>query len=637
MKFRQHQRAAQRSSIFMVGLFVLLVIALIVVANILLAFTWTLFSFRPIPPYYYIFNTGIILLYVIGSYMIEVYELQDGGAKLAQKAGGREILEPQNVYEKRLCNVVMEVAVAAGIRPPRIFILGSEDSINAFAAGWDVQDAIIAVTNGSMKRLTRNELQGVVAHEFGHIINGDMRLNMRLMSMVLGLQMLYNAGGIISSPSGEGSRRVPPIAWLFGLVFMFVGWMSWIAGRVLSASVSRQREYLADASAVKYTRYADGLAGALKKIAYQHQYTDRSNIKRSEARALAPLFLNFKSASKWLATHPSISDRLKRLGVAYSRYEVADDIQKIGNDDHFLSSRLLPASAMTPMISDTPADWEGLQYVVNVLESDLPNAALPEIEWGSGTKNMQHFSAQKYLCSPLTPERLRAAVLAFWVVPDMPKIEALWEEESKKVGGKIHYMMLESVKNLAPPMREPMFERLVLQTQSWSAEQREELTQSTLALLHCYDEPYMMGWLRLAVMKDWLRTNKTRPRIKYSCFDQIKDAITVLSTLLAKCLAVPDEKIWVEQVFARLKLGEPEWIELSADAVRMAVKQIQKIGLMYPPTLMKVWVHEWELIATQRSPAELQLNADALRQMCSLIDTPRPERLIAWFETPELH
>ena len=636
MKFRQHQRAAQRSSILMVVLFVLLVIALVAATNGLLVLGWKLMSNRPIPDYFYIFNTGCVLLYVIGSYMLEVWELQDGGAKLAEKAGGRELLEPQTAYEKRLCNVVMEVAVAAGIRPPRIYLLGAEDSINAFAAGWDVQDAIVAVTKGSLERLTRDELQGVIAHEFGHIINGDMRLNMRLMSMVLGLQMLYNAGGVIVDGERKGSVRLaPPVVLVLGGVFKFVGWLSWLAGWILSASVSRQREFLADATAVKYTRLTDGLAGALKKIAYQQQYTARGEIQRSEARALAPLYLNFSFPNKLLATHPPIAERLKRLGVSSRRFEMADDVERV-TSDQFLATRLVPAAAMTPMIGDVPADWEGLHYVVNVLENDLPNAALPDLDW-SGTKDMKHFTAQQYLCAALTQDRLRAAVLAFWVMPDMSAQQELWETESKKVGKKIHYMMIDSVLNMAPPMREPMFERLILQTQAWSVEQKEELVQAALSLLHSYEQPYMMGWLRLAVMKDWLRTNKTRPRVKYSSFEQVKDAITVLSIFLAKCLAVPDEKEWVRHVFTRLKLGEPQWIELSAPAVRMAVKQLQKLGLMYPPTLMKVWVHEWELIASKRPKEELQLNADAFRLMCSLIDIPRPERLIGWFETPQLH
>lgn len=537
MKFRQQQRAAQQSSVFMVGLFILLVIALVVVANVLLVFAWTLLSSRPVTIHFYIFNTAIILLYVVGSYLIEVYELQDGGAKLAMKAGGREVQEPQDAYEKRLCNVVMEVAVAAG------------------------------------------------------------------------------------SPDA-GIKRVPPLAFLLAAVFMLVGWMSWFAGRILSACVSRQREYLADASAVKYTRLTEGLASALKKIVYQQQYTNRGEIERVEARALAPMFLNFAFSSKLLATHPPISERLKRLGVSYSRYEMRDDIQIADNNDTFLSSRLVPASAVNSDFSETPPEWGGLHYVANVLEHDLLNAPLPELDWGSGTKNMQHYSAQRYLCAALSQDRLRAAVLAFWIKPDMPEQQALWEEESKKEGGKIHYMM---------------FERLILQTESWSTERREELVQAALGLLQSYQEPYMMGWLRLAVMKFWLRTNKSRPRIKYSCFEQVKDAIIVLSLFLAKCLEVPDEQAWVRQVFARLKLGEPQWIELSADAVRMAVKQLQKIGLMYPPTLIKVWIHEWELVAAQRPQEVLQLNADALRQMCSLLDTPRPERLIAWFETPQLH
>lgn len=647
MLFRQHQRVAKQSTSMLVVLFAALILGMVVVTNAALAVAWIISTAGStnFPKLFFVVNTGVVLLYVFGSYAIEAWHLSDGGAYLALQAGGVEITEPQNIYEKRLCNVVMEVAIAAGIRPPRIFVLRSEEAINAFAAGWDIQDAIIAVTQGSIERLSRDELQGVVAHEFSHIVHGDIRLNMTLMGMVLGLQMVYNLGRAVVASLRDGIGWIRAVLVLtVGSALMLVGWLGWLAGRILYASVSRQREFLADASAVKYTRLTKGLAGALQKIAFQQQ-TERDQIQRKQAQALAPLFLHFSLNSRWFATHPPIVERLKRLGVSYAqRKELpADDVQKFSADE-FFSARLVPDAAVTPALRDVPVQWaEDLPYVENVLKYDLPDTPLPEIEWPGNTPIQQFVAEERLqngrilLSKALPVESLMGALLAFWVIEGGEKQQKIWEDLCRNNKGRVQTLMLESVLSLNLKVREPIFEGLITQMEGWPREQHQQLVERALVLLRSYAYAVPRGWLRLAVTRYWLRENKKRQSIIYHSFEQVKDAVAVLSTLLAKCLEIPDEAQWMKKVYSRLKLTDMPEVNMDADQLRTAVLKMHRLALMVMPTLIKVWMHEWEAVATDRNPIQLQRDADTFRLMCDLLDTPRPPRLIAWHETPSMY
>ena len=195
---------------------------------------------------------------------------------VARDLGGREV-EPGTTdrLERRLLNVVEEMAIASGVAVPGVWVMDDERGINAFAAGTDPTNAVVGVTRGTLERLSRAELQGVVAHEFSHILNGDMKLNMRLMGWIFGLVMLAMLGrvmleafrfmGASRNSRGGGGRIVLAIV-VAGLAVWLVGSIGVFFARMLQAAISRQREYLADASAVQFTRDPGGIAGALRKI-----------------------------------------------------------------------------------------------------------------------------------------------------------------------------------------------------------------------------------------------------------------------------------------------------------------------------------------------------------------------------------
>jgi Zn-dependent protease with chaperone function len=278
--------------------------------------------------------------------------LRQGGRVVAESLGG-VLIHPasKDNLERRLLNVVEEIALASGISVPQIYVLKNELGINAFAAGLTAEDAVIGVTKGALLHFNREQLQGVIAHEFSHILNGDMRLNMKLVAVLHGILMIAEGGyffmrlgssnrrgryalGAISS-SDRRDNSVGSLFFIFGLSLWLIGLLGQLFGALIKAAVSRQREYLADASAVQFTRNPEGIAQALSIIggaSYQ------SKLEHHAAHELSHLFfsnansLETKSSlfhpSRWLlfATHPPLGDRIKRIQPKWSGRFIKQDI-----------------------------------------------------------------------------------------------------------------------------------------------------------------------------------------------------------------------------------------------------------------------------------------------------------------------
>lgn len=267
-------------------------------------------------------------------------QMRQGGAAIAAMVGGRPV-EPRttDLAERRLLNVIEEMAIASGTPMPAVFILDDEPAINAFAAGLTTADAAIAVTRGTLDKLTRDELQGVIAHEFSHILNGDMRLNVRLTAVVFGILVIGLVGrGLLRTLGrgrvrlgGDGKGKGGGIALVvaIGLALLIVGYIGYFFGRLIQAAVSRQREFLADASAVQFTRNPGGIGGALRKIG---GYSLGGRLVNHEAGEFSHFFIAqaFGSAFGGLwATHPPLEERIRAVepnwdGKLFEPDEVVD-------------------------------------------------------------------------------------------------------------------------------------------------------------------------------------------------------------------------------------------------------------------------------------------------------------------------
>lgn len=256
-------------------------------------------------------SLGALAVIALGS-LYRIASLRGGGAAVATQLGGMPV--PPNTTDftyQRLRNVVEEIAIAAGVPVPEIFVLEDEAGINAFAAGYAPADAAITVTRGALDKLTREELQGVIGHEFSHVLNGDMRLNIRLIGIVFGILVVAIIGRKIAEISGRGRSRNSGGIVAFGLALFVVGYLGIFLARIIKASISRQREFLADASAVQFTRQTEGIAGALKKIGGLAEGSKLVSNDREEVAHM--LFSDGVGYSALFATHPVLTERIKRL------------------------------------------------------------------------------------------------------------------------------------------------------------------------------------------------------------------------------------------------------------------------------------------------------------------------------------
>ncbi len=329
MDFFGAQHQARRKTGWLVGLFMLAVVGIILTVYVTLVLVlqaadtgielWE-------PTLFALIAGGTLLIVTCGG-LLRRLQLRAGGPAVAQMLGGRRV-QPSTTdhHEKVLHNVVEEMAIASGVPIPQVYVMDGEQGINAFAAGNGTGDAVVAVTRGTLELLSRDELQGVVGHEFSHILNADMRLNMRLMATLFGITCIATAGYIVMRTAGRGSsggsKKGGGAAQIFviGLVLYLVGSLGRFFASMIKASVSRQREFLADAAAVQFTRNPRGIAGALHKIGGG---AESSRVQHAQASEAAHMFFSealSRKFSGWFATHPPIATRIAAIEPLFSRY-----------------------------------------------------------------------------------------------------------------------------------------------------------------------------------------------------------------------------------------------------------------------------------------------------------------------------
>lgn len=269
----------------------------------------------------------VVTVIVVTGTLVKLSQLRHGGATVAQMLGGR-LLNPASpqLHERRLLNIVEEMALASGVPVPPVYVMPGQMGINAFAAGYSIHDAVVGVTEGAMRGLTREELQGVIGHEFSHILNGDMRLNIRLIGILYGLLVLAIVGRVVLRLAGSGRRSSSKkdsggaVFVVAGLALMVVGYAGYFFGGLIKRAVSRQREYLADASAVQFTRNPGGLANALKKVG---GLAAGGLIKHEHAEEVSHMFFadgikRFFGGGSLFATHPPLAKRVKLLDPSFN-------------------------------------------------------------------------------------------------------------------------------------------------------------------------------------------------------------------------------------------------------------------------------------------------------------------------------
>lgn len=321
------------------------------------------------------FSTGLVI--GVGS-LYKIAQLQEGGRVIAEELGGRLIDgSSRNALDKKVTNVVEEMAIASGTPTPPVYLMDKEEGINAFAAGYSPDDAVIGITRGAAERLTRAELQGVVAHEFSHILNGDMRINIRLIGMIHGILIIGIIGYYImrsalfsghsrrSSDRDGDSNPLPMIA--LGLALIVIGFLGTFFGNMIKASVSRQREFLADAAAVQFTRDPGGISGALKRIG---GFSHGSTIASPNAPEASHMFFGQALASGLqglFATHPPLKERIGRILPGWDGALPNTDASTFGDGDEALSPGAAGFAGSAASV-DVATDVSGPAMATSALE-----------------------------------------------------------------------------------------------------------------------------------------------------------------------------------------------------------------------------------------------------------------------------
>jgi Zn-dependent protease with chaperone function len=291
-------------------------------------------------------------LVVIGTMLVASWhrssQLRAGGAVVARSLGGVPVTaQDSDPKRKRLMNIVEEMAIAARIRRPQVYVLTEEQGINAFAAGHSPDEAAVAVTQGALDKLDRDQLQAVIGHEFSHILNGDMRINMRLTAWIFGLFVITDlAMRILRGRSrGKAAGRLKVVA----LGVFIAGSVGLLAGRLIQAAVSRRREHLADASAVQFTRNPGALQGAFITMAAtaegsQLQHEDSVNVAHMFFGNTTPSWAN-KLGTAWFSTHPSLEERVRALDARISSVKFR---ALVGDERRKIAARATPAGGDAP-------------------------------------------------------------------------------------------------------------------------------------------------------------------------------------------------------------------------------------------------------------------------------------------------
>lgn len=355
MNFFEKQQLARRNTRVMVVLFLLAVAGIVLAVNLVLAITWLsqlpefvrprpgqaplglAFALASVPSGLYVFATLGTLAVILGVSLREISTLRRGGGAAVAMMMGASPVSPNttNLMERRLLNVVEEMAIAAGTRVPAVYVMRDEPGINAFAAGYDISSSVIAVTRGTLDKLNRDELQSVIGHELSHVVNGDMALNIRMIGVLSGIIFIGASGGFLvrsvwHGMAGRSRSKAGGAVLLLGVGLYVTGYIGLFFARLIKAAASRQREFLADASSVQFTRNPEGLAGALDQI---RANVYGSLINHRHAEDVSHLFFGQGirvGVQGLFATHPPLEERIRRINPRFPASEYRRRRQSAG-------------------------------------------------------------------------------------------------------------------------------------------------------------------------------------------------------------------------------------------------------------------------------------------------------------------
>ena len=644
MNFFANQDAARQRTKWLIALFVIAVVAIVAICDItVILFLRGLDDSTPrkavIPDsprdalqFFAVLSCLPLTVIVIGS-LCEIIGVSGGGAAVARDLGARPIsTSTRDAAERRLLNVVEEMAIASGTAVPQVFVMDGESGINAFAAGFSPNEAAITVTRAALDTLNRDELQGVIGHEFSHILNGDMRLNLNLMGVLGGLLAISIVGSKIADigSGSKGSKDGSLAMVMFGMALVGIGYIGVFFGRLIKSGVSRQREFLADASSVQFTRNPDGIGRALARIA---QSTNGALIKHPHAEKASHMFfgeaLEVKMADL-MATHPPVADRLQKI---YGRRIMPSDIV----------ARATPTAQSTAMPqSDAASSFIGAsEWGINTAAQRAPDAALKtELETNAatvasavGTVSIRQMDYAVSLLDALPQEireqsrTIEGAKLAMYglVLALGGPVKAAQEKMLGAAGvdANAAFAMATKVQALEKTTRLPLITLAIPALKSLPEPERLQF----LALLQQLIEADRRITLEEFVLSNLLsaalgaRAGRAVP-VTYRAIDQLAEDARLVLSLVAHATRSDSVNAFARGlkelgIAASLTLIEARSLNIAT--VTQSLARLNKLAPLQKPRLVKACVQA-ALVEGKLSLTEAEL----LRAVCATIDCPLP-------------
>lgn len=652
MNFFVNQELARRQSRQLLWLFLFSLIVIVLAINAVAYFIYRFFyQGLPLPLHFFLTNTIVVLGLILGGTLFEIWRLREGGDAIAKMVGGRRILPgSSHLLERRLLNVVEEMALASGISVPNIYILDREERMNAFAAGYSPNQAVIVVTQGVLKRFTRDELQGVIGHEFSHILHGDMRLNIQLIGIIYGLLLVALLGekllsSIRYSNSSKNEKGMSLLLLFAGLALWALGYIGVFFGRMIRASISRQREFLADASSIQYTRNPDGIGSALRKIGgwgrlYPNSQTVGSEIYHEHAETLAHLFFG-AARSKFdhglFATHPPLSERIARI---YGRKKemLEPTLQELPQQNmtlpdiefepvNFVAAR--EELQNNPIPGMAKAEPKPPHSIANSLTQTIGELYLLPAKPGSSNIIMPSAQVWSQLRAAAQQEKsAQGLVYAFFFAQG-----AELRDKQRKMVTHEFTEVLQHTTNLYPLLQQlpsnfrlSLFDLIIPTVRGLSQEQQTQLLKNIETLIMADGKINLEEFVLETILTQRLQPRARIPiAIKYQ---RLTGALPEMGMVLSLIAVVATNRVNMqEQIRKAIQiLNIPAWAPLFQEPDLIQVKRaLQKLNALQPlvkPILIKSFITCAEIngLINQRT-------IDLIHALCAAIDSPLPPQI----------
>ena len=639
MDFFAQQHRARRHTTLMVFLFVLAVAAIVLAVDLVAAATWlalaknTMLKTRAsllgqVPAPVYWGGTLVALGVIAGGTLYRIIELSKGGVAVARMVGARWVKRnSQDQLERRLLNIVEEMAIASGIAVPAVFVMDEEKGINAFAAGYSPNEAAVTVTRGALEHLSRDELQGVIGHEFSHILNGDMRLNVRLLGVIAGIVLLGSVGRFLMDMGRGGSdgdrRRGDFRILLMGLALWLIGWIGVFFGRVIKAAVSREREYLADAASVQYTRNPEGIGGALYKIGQTS-----GMISNRYAEELSHMYFGAsvgKAFSSLFDTHPPLEDRIKRVLGDRGLLFIRSQAKKIGTIADATSDGV-PAGA-APAAGVMGVEWgrrAGDETVSTTSGVVMASVGRPTTQHMDYARRMLRELPESVRLAIGSVDGAQAALLALLIAAggEMRDTQAAMIRGASGESIAAQTLALaEALKPLGERARLPVLDLAIPTLKELSQPGRDRLLALVKDLMEADRRVSVSEFVLITICRRHFAREVTgAPPVKHKSVQSVSNEMAIVVSLLIHAgRSRPDI---FEGAMTRLGLTGQTLrppAELDFKEVEAALYELKLLAPLAKPAVIKAC-----LAVVMPEGAISIVQAELMRAICAALDTPLP-------------